>query len=138
MKAYQVQYPSVLDDPISHVFAQSTSDYDFIIYDNNSTTNMVCSESRLPRLPSPIPSSTSVLTSVNKLTKFRPRMKSTNGSRAFEIGLAFCNIQEYRMWSTHVDCIITIEPTEHAVLDCIRKPMFRAITFQKVAFNVQR
>ena len=57
---------------------------------------------------------------------------------SIEFGSAFCNIQEYRRWSTHVDCIITIEPTEHAVHDCICKLdpclyMFCAITFQKVA-----
>ena len=87
MKAYQVQITNKnKNTPLFLMVLNPTSSHrslhDFIIYDNNPTTNMVCPESRLPRLPSPILSSTSVLTSLNDLTKFKPRMKPTNGSRA--------------------------------------------------------
>ena len=58
-----------------------------------------------------------------------------------EFGSAFRNIQEYRRWSSHVDCTITVEPTEHPVHDRIRKldsclHMFGAITFQEVPRNL--
>ena len=137
VKTIKFNAPLVLDNPDSDVFAEFTNDHHFVMYDNSSRTNMVCSgitASSAPQSyskqhisldPSELPSQ--VLTKGEVYERFT----------SVEFGSAFRNIQEYRRWPSHVDCIITVEPTEHPVHDRIRKldsclHMFGAITFEEV------
>jgi acyl transferase domain-containing protein len=139
VKAIKFNAPLVLDDPDSDVFAEFTSDHHFVMYDNNSRTNMVCSGSTQAASTAPQSYSNQHITlnlselPSQVLTKDEVYKRFTS----VEFGSAFRNIQEYRRWSSHVDCIITVEPTEHPVHDRIRKldsclHMFGAITFQEV------
>ena len=139
VKTIKFNAPLVLDDPEkSHVFAEFTSDHHFVMYDNNSKTNMVCSGITAPTAPQ----SYSKRQLINLDLGEQPNQVLTKDEvykrfTSVEFGSAFRNIQEYRSWSSHVDCIITVEPTEHPVHDRIRKldsclHMFGVITFQEL------
>jgi hypothetical protein len=140
VKTIKFNAPLVLDDPEeSHVFAEFTSDHHFVMYDNDSRTNIVCSG--ITAFIAPQYSKRHINLDLSEqpiqvLTKDEVYKRFTS----VEFGSAFRNIQEYRRWSSHVDCIITVEPTEHPVHDRIRKldsclHMFGAITFQEVPQN---
>ena len=138
VKAIKFNAPLVLDDPESSVIAEFTSIHDFVMYKNNSRTNMVCSGVTASTAPQSYSKQQHITLDLNEqpnqvLTKDEVYKRFTS----VEFGSAFRNIQEYRRWSSHADGIITVEPTEHPAHDRIRKldsclHMFGAITFQEV------
>ena len=138
VKSIKFNAPLVLDDPEANVFAEFTRDHHFVMYGNNSKTNMVCSGITASTAPQSYSKQHTSLDGLSELpnqvlTKDEVYKRFTS----VEFGSAFRNIQEYRRWSSHVDCIITVEPTEHPEHDRVRKldsclHMFGAITFQEV------
>ena len=139
VKVIKFNAPLVLDDPESDVFAEFTSDHHFVMYDNNSRTSMVCSGITASTIPQSYSSSKQHISlDLSELpNQVLTRDEVYKRFTSIEFGSTFRNIQEYRRWSSHVDCVITVEPTEHPVHDRIRKldsclHMFGAITFQEV------
>ena len=136
VKTIKFNAPLVLDAPDSHVFAEFTREHHFVMYDKNTRTNMICSGITASKTPQSYSNEHSLDLSVQPdqvLTKdeIYSRFKSV------DFGSAFRNIQEYRGWSSHADCIITVEPTEHPAHDRIRKldsclHMFGIISFQEL------
>ena len=138
VKVIKFNAPLVLDDPKKfHVFAEFTSDHHFVMYDNNSRTNMVCSGITASKAPQSYSKQHISLDHSEQPNQVLTKDEVYKRFTSVEFGSAFRNIQEYRRWSSHVDCIITVEPTEQPVHDRIRKldsclHMFGAITFQEV------
>ena len=137
VKAIKFNAPLVLDDPESHVFAEFTSDHHFVMYDNNSRTSMVCSGISASATPQSYSMRHICLDLSEQPNQVLTKDEVYKRFTSVEFGSAFRNIQEYRRWSSHVDCLITVESTERPVHDRTRKldsclHMFGAITFQEV------
>ena len=138
VKAIKFKAPLVLDDAEkSDVIAEFTSDHHFVMYDNNSKPKIVCSGITASTAPQPY-SKQHISHDLSELpNQVLTKDEVYRRIKSLEFGPAFRNIQEYRGWSSHVDCTITVEPTEHPVHDRIRKldsclHMFGAIMFQEV------
>jgi len=137
VKTIKFNSPLVLDFPGTPVFAEFTKEHHFTMYDNNSRTKKVCTGIAASEAPQSYTKQ-----QINPNPSQQPDLVLTKDEvykwfRSVEFGSAFRNIQEYRQWSSHSDCVITVEPTEHPTLDRIRKldsclHMFGALTFQEV------
>ena len=134
VKTIKFNAPLILDVPESHVFAEFTSDHHFVMY-KNTRTNMVCSGTTASKAPQSYSKQHISLDLSEQPDQVLTKDEIYKRFKSVEFGSAFRNIQEYRKWSSHADCIITVEPTEHPVHDRIRKldsclHMFGAITVQ--------
>ena len=138
LKIIKFNTPLVLDYPRSHIVAEFTSEHRFIMYDNNSKANMVCSGIVASEAP-PSDFKQGISPNLNQ----QPDQVLTKDEvyelfKSVKFGSAFRNIQEYRRWSSHAECVITVEPTEHPAHDRIRKldsclHMFGALATQEVS-----
>jgi KR domain/Polyketide synthase dehydratase len=137
VKTIKFNAPLVLDVPDSHVFAEFTSEHHFVMYGKNTRTNMICSGITAVKTPQPHSHEHISLDLSEHPDQVLTKDEAYSRFKGVDFGPAFRNIQEYRQWSSHADCIITVEPTEHPTHDRIRKldsclHMFGIISFQEV------
>ena len=113
--------PLVLDFPESHVFVEFTNEHNFAMYDNDSKTSMVCSGIAASKAPKPDSIQHIGLNFSQQPDQVLTKDEVYEQFKGIKFGSAFRNIQECRRWSSHADCVITVEPTEHSAHDRIRK-----------------